>query len=144
MRRRIVSSLFQNMDAPPMHFAVGMICAGILWLPVLLVRPDWWIYMPLVMTAGGVWAEGPDLPLIAAEYPSLPGSTLIRGQDWSDALHGKWANLFFFHGWIDRGGDGGMLRGWAITLALYAAWIVVLIGYIVRLRRHVAEASGGG
>jgi hypothetical protein len=130
------------MDAPPMHFAVGMICGGLLWLPVLLVRPRWWIYMPLVMTAGGLWAEGPDLPLIPIEYPSIPGSSLLRGHGWSDTLHGEWANLFFFHGWIDRGGEGGMLKGWVITIALYAGWIVVLIGYIFRLRRSRPQATG--
>jgi len=124
----------RNLDSPPMHFAVGMLCAGASWLLVVVFRPRWWVYGPLAMTIGGLWAEGPDLPLLFAYYPSLPGSRWISGQRWSDALHKDWANLFFFHGWIDKSGDGGTTRGMAITIALYTVWIVVLVAYIHWLR----------
>jgi hypothetical protein len=115
-----------NWDSPQMHFAVGMVCAGALWLLVLLARPAWWVYLPLVMTAGGLWAEGPDLPLLFKYYPSL-GLGLVRGQHLSETLHGRWANLFFFHGWIDRSGDGGALRGWVIATVLYNACFLALL-----------------
>lgn len=133
----MIASLLKNLDSPPGHFAVGMVCAMVLWLPVVAFRPRWWLYTPLVMTLGGLWAEGPDLPLLFKYYPSLIGGT-PRGEGLSNTLHGKWADVFFFHGTIDRSGDGGMLKGWALTIGLYAAWSAVLIGYALLLRRRMA------
>ena len=133
-----MAALFHNMNSPQMHFAVGMICSGALWLLVLVVRPGWWHYMPLVMTAGGVWAEGPDLLLLFKYYPSIHLG-LIDGEPLSETLHGKWANLFFFHGWIDQSGDGDAVRGWVISVVLYTFWIAVLIAYVARLRRRGAK-----
>ena len=123
-------SWMQNLDSPPIHFAVGMLCSGVLWVFVLLFWPRLWIYWPLVMTAGGIWAEGPDLPLLTKFYPSLRLGHWISGAAWSRALHEGWPNLFFFHGWIDRSGDGGAGWGWAITVAIYAGWIAILVAYI--------------
>jgi hypothetical protein len=130
--------LIHNMDSPQMHFAVGMLCAGLIWLLVLLVRPAWWLYMPLVMTGGGLWAEGPDLPLLFHYYPSLRVAGWIRGNGWSESLHAWWPNLFFFHGWIDQSGDGGAVRGWVIALVLYVVWIAILLVYAHWLRGQAA------
>lgn len=121
-----MESWFRNMDSPPMHFAVGMVCGGALWMLVVLIRPRWWVYTPIAMTLGGLWAEGPDLPLLFHYYPSL-SPDWVRGNGWSEALHGKWANLFFFHGWIDTSGEGSMVRGWALTIALYGGWCAVFM-----------------
>lgn len=134
-----MQGLIHNMDSLQMHFAVGMLGAGLIWLLVLLVRPAWWLYMPLVMTGGGLWAEGPDLPLLFKYYPSVPGSRWLGGQGLSEALHnGGWANVFFFHGWIDQSGDGGAVRGWVIALVLYVVWIAILLVYAHWLRGQAA------
>ena len=134
---------FHQMDSPPMHFAVGMLCTGAIWLLVLPFRPRWWLYMPLVMTAGGIWAEGPDLPLAAKYYPSVPGAGWISSQHLSEVLHGEWANLFFFHGWIDQSGNGGSERGWAIALSLYNLWLLVFVAreWARRRRQRLEEAE---
>jgi len=134
-----MAAWFHDMDSPPMHFAVGMLCSGVLWLLVLMLRPRWWLAMPLVMTAGGIWAEGPDIPMAAKYYPSLPGAKWISDQAFSTTLHGDWANLFFFHGWIDQSGTGGFDRGMAIIIAIYVFWIVVLTAYVRPLRRRVRQ-----
>jgi hypothetical protein len=125
----------QNLDSPPMHFAVGMLCSGVLWLVLLLLWPRLWIYWPLVMTAGGVWAQGPDVPLLAKFYPGVFAHRGLGGQSLSETLHdGWWANLFFFHGWIDQSGDGGAVRGWAIAVALYTISVGALVIYAHWLR----------
>jgi hypothetical protein len=131
-----VSGWFSRMDSPPMHFAVGMVCGGAIWLLVCLVRRRWWVYGPLAMTLGGIWAEGPDVPQLAAMYPSIPGARWISNQHLSTKLHGDWANVFFFHGWIDRTETGGYDRGFAIAVALYLAWSVALIWAIRRRNRR--------
>jgi len=125
----------QNIDSPAMHFAVGMVCGGTLWLLVLLVRPRWWLYMPLAMTAGGVWAEGPDLPAVVREFLSLLATSWTHGREWREAMHAGCPNVFFFHGLIDKTGTGGGTHGFAIAATLYTAWIIILIAYIRRLRR---------
>lgn len=134
-------SWLHNADSPPMHFAVGMLCAGAIWMVVLLVRPRWWLYMPLAMTAGGIWAEGPDIPLLAKYYPSLPGVHRVRGQARSESLHGEGADLFFFHGSIDRSGNGGSTRGCAIAVGLYNAWLCLFVAreWMRRRRRRRRE-----
>ncbi|MBL7140966.1 MAG: hypothetical protein ISS74_08660 [Planctomycetes bacterium] len=138
-----MAAWFHNIDSPPMHFAVGMLCSGALWLCVLLVRPRWWLVMPLVMTAGGIWAEGPDIPMAAKYYPSIPGTQWISDQALSTTLHGEWANLFFFHGWLDRSGAGGADRGMAVIIAVYVFWTLVLTVYAHRLRRLRHDAEVG-
>ncbi|MBE3123385.1 MAG: hypothetical protein IMZ65_01105 [Planctomycetes bacterium] len=105
------------------------------------MRPRWWLYMPLVMTAGGIWAEGPDIPLLAKYYPSLPGVHRVRGQARSESLHGEGADLFFFHGSIDRSGNGGSTRGCAIAVGLYNAWLCLFVAreWMRRRRRRRRE-----
>jgi hypothetical protein len=125
----------QNIDSPSIHFAVGMVCGGAIWLLVLLVRPRWWLYMPLAMMVGGLWAEGPDLPGIFKEFPSLAVADWIHGRQWREAMHAGWPNVFFFHGLIDKTGTGGGTYGFAIAATLYTAWIIILVAYIRRLRR---------
>jgi len=132
----------QHMDSPQMHFAVGMLCAGAIWLVVISLRPRWWLYMPLVMTAGGIWAEGPDIPLMAKYYPNLPGVHRMQDDALSETLHTQRPNVFFFHGWIDRSGTGGSDRGWAVVLGLYNAWLCVFVAREwLRRRRGRRETS---
>ena len=134
-------SWLHNADSPAMHFAVGMLCAGAIWMVVLLVRPRWWLYMPLVMTAGGLWAEGPDIPLLAKEFPNLPGVHWLGGKALSESLHNEGADLFFFHGTIDRSGNGGSVRGWAVGVGLYNAWLCLFVAreWARRRRRRRQE-----
>ena len=56
-----------------MHFAVGMCGTGVISGLAALALRRGYRWLPLAMTAGGVWALVPDMPrLFRVDFPSLP------------------------------------------------------------------------
>ena len=129
---------FSNLDSPSMHFAVGMFCAGVLCIPVLLLRPRFWPFIPLVQGLGGAFALVPDYTIILGSYPrlfsSLPDMGAVRR-----TLHGDIGNLFFFHTAIDRSGEGSFLIGFALTVLQYNVWLCIFVAHYY-LKRGAALA----
>ena len=70
------------------HFAFGVICTALLFAVVV---PQL-LYSPTLLLLGGVWAMIPD-----SHWVLLIGATTMS------ALHNSiWANIFWFHGILDR------------------------------------------
>lgn len=112
-----------------MHFAVGM-CGGgavaavggaLLRRPIRSIRG----WLPLAMTAGGVWALVPDLPRIWREdFPSLPLASVLGSKGLERWLHGI-GDLFFFHARLDAQPRELALHGLVLILLLYNAAAVL-------------------
>ena len=128
--------MLADLDSPSMHFAIGMLGTLVLCLPVLVLRPGWWPFVPLVQTVGGVFALVPDWVYVLGYYPSLPFAGSVDFWAAKSALHGPIGNLFFFHSAIDRSGEGSFLRGFVLAVAQYNAWLVLFaLGSVLRRRR---------
>lgn len=136
-----------------MHYAVGMGCAGVVTGTACLIFRRGWRFLPLAMTAGGVWALVPDMPRVFREdFPSLPFAGLLGSRSLEHALHGV-GDLFCFHGQLDTQPRELALAGLAIILILYNLSIGLLMFLEHRQRdsignrawnahRHSASARG--
>lgn len=109
-----------------MHFAMGMVGSGAIATVGALVMRRGLRWVPLWMTAGGIWACVPDMPRIFNEdFPSLPFASTLSSrplQDWLQA-HGDW---FFFHRMLDTQPREFALHGLAIILTLYTISVFFL------------------
>lgn len=109
-----------------MHFALGMAGTGaIASVGALLLRRGWrWV--PLWMTAGGIWACVPDMPRIFKEdFPNAPFAQTLSAkplQNWLNS-NGDW---FFLHRMLDDQPKEYALHGLAGILALYATSCLLL------------------
>ena len=108
-----------------MHFGVGMACSGAAAIAVVALRRRGWRWIAPVMTLGGVWALGPDLPrLLREDFPSLPFSHLfmdMRIERWLLSF----GDLFFFHRTLDSQGRDYAQHGLVLILLCYnAAWLL--------------------
>ena len=109
-----------------MHFAVGMTGAGALATVGALVLRRSLRWVPLAMTAGGIWACVPDMPRIFKEdFPSLPLAETLSAkplQQWLNA-NGDW---FFFHRTLDQQPKEYALHGLLVILVLYTISVFLL------------------
>lgn len=121
-----------------MHFAVGMAGTGaIATVGALLLRRGWrWV--PLAMTAGGLWACGPDLPrLFKEDFPNAPFAHTLSArplQAWLNT-HGDW---FFLHRMLDDQPKEYALHGLLGILLLYTVSCLALALANRRLQRRVS------
>lgn len=118
--------MLSNLDSPSSHFAVGMICSGLLMIPVLVYRFRYWVYVPIVQTLGGMFAEVPDYPKGLQYFPSLGVHRLIDTGALYETLH-TWGNLFFFHSAIDSSGRGNFLQGFVVAVVIYNFWLFIFV-----------------
>ena len=109
-----------------MHFALGMVGTGaVATIGALLLRRGMrWV--PLWMTAGGIWACVPDMPRIFKEdFPNTPFAQTLSAkplQQWLQA-NGDW---FFFHRMLDEQPREYALHGLALILMLYTVSVFFL------------------
>ena len=121
-----------------MHFALGMVGTGaVATVGALLLRRGLrWV--PMWMTAGGIWACVPDMPRVFKEdFPSTPYAETLSAkplQDWLQA-NGDW---FFFHRMFDDQPREFALHGLAIILFLYTISVFLLT---ITHRRPVPKTS---
>lgn len=109
-----------------MHFAVGMAGAGALASVGALVFRRGWRWIPLAMTAGGIWACVPDFPRIFKEdFPSLPFAQTLSGKPLQQWLHAQ-GDWFFFHRMLDEQPKEFALHGLLGILMLYTASVFLL------------------
>lgn len=119
------------------HFAVGMACSGAVTTAVCLFRRRGWHWLAPVMTLGGIWAMGPDLPrLFREDFPSLPFASVL-GQSHNERWLMQFGNLFFFHGMMDAQPKEYALHGLFAIILLYnlAALPAILSGLTRKLSR---------
>ncbi|MFK7790661.1 MAG: hypothetical protein AB8C95_14355 [Phycisphaeraceae bacterium] len=109
-----------------MHFALGMVGTGAVATVAALVIRRGLRWVPLCMTAGGIWACVPDMPRIFKEdFPSAPFASSLSSktlQDWLQA-NGDW---FFFHRSLDAQPKEYALHGLALLLLLYTVSVFLL------------------
>lgn len=110
-----------------MHFAVGMAGAGLASATVCSMFGRGWRWVPLLMTAGGIWANVPDLPRFFREdFPSLPFAATLGSKALEIWLH-DWGDVFFFHHALDCQPHEYALHGLLLILLLYNASILLLM-----------------
>lgn len=109
-----------------MHFALGMVGTGAVATVGALVLRRGLRWVPLWMTAGGIWACVPDMPRIFKEdFPNAPFAQTLSSkplQQWLQA-NGDW---FFFHRMLDGQPKEYALHGLALILMLYTISVFFL------------------
>lgn len=109
-----------------MHFAVGMAGAGAAASVAALLLRRGWRWVPMAMTAGGIWACVPDMPrLFKEDFPNAPFAEMLSAkplQDWLQA-QGDW---FFMHRSLDLQPKEFALHGLAAILFFYALSCLLL------------------
>lgn len=110
-----------------MHFAVGMAGATVITGVGCMVLRRGWRWLPLSMTAGGLWALIPDIPrLFREDFPSLPFASTLGSKDLELKLH-RMGDIFFFHKQLDIQPHEYALHGLILILLMYNLSIVVLM-----------------
>ena len=120
-----------------MHFAVGMAGAGSLASAVALVRWRGWRWLPLAMTAGGIWACVPDMPRVfRIDFPFLGFADSLGSKSLEKSLHhhGDW---FFFHRMLDAQPKEFALHGLLGILVFYTASVFFMALTLRRRERQV-------
>ena len=109
-----------------MHFAMGMVGTGAIATVGALVLRRGMRWVPLWMTAGGIWACVPDMPRIFKEdFPNAPFASTLSAkplQEWLQA-NGDW---FFLHRMLDAQPKEYALHGLALILMLYTVSVFFL------------------
>ena len=109
-----------------MHFAMGMVGTGAVAAVGALVLRRGLRWVPLWMTAGGVWACVPDMPRIFKEdFPNAPFAQTLSSkplQEWLQ-VNGDW---FIFHRVLDNQPKEFALHGLALILMLYTVSVFFL------------------
>lgn len=122
-----------------MHFALGMAGTGAVATVAALVLRRGLRWIPLAMTAGGIWACVPDMPRIFKEdFPNAPFASTLSAkplQDWLQR-HGDW---FFFHRSLDAQPKEYALHGLALLLLLYTVSIFFLT--VTHRRPHRSDTE---
>ncbi|MEM9111132.1 MAG: hypothetical protein AAGC72_14020 [Planctomycetota bacterium] len=109
-----------------MHFALGMVGAGAAATAGALVLRRGLRWVPLWMTAGGVWACVPDMPRIFKEdFPNAPFAQTLSAKPLQQWLQAN-GDLFFFHRMLDSQPKEYALQGLAIILTLYTLSVLFL------------------
>lgn len=111
------------MAVPIAHFATGMaVPFGLAALIRLFGRRKphpGIVYVPVAMLACGVWAVLPKVLGTAAPPLGRLCHVPVLG------------DVFFFYATLSRVESGGSAWG---TLAFVGMWVVVIVGYLIRLR----------
>jgi hypothetical protein len=122
-----------------MHFGVGMAGAGLATAGAASLLVRGWRWVPLAMTAGGLWAIVPDLPRFFREdFPGLPFAAMLGSKPLEVWLH-EWGDLFFFHRALDTQPNEYALHGLLLILLLYNAAVVLLMALESRARRRLSR-----
>ena len=109
-----------------MHFAVGMAGAGAMATVGALMLRRGMRWVPLWMTAGGIWACVPDMPRIFKEdFPSLPLAETLSAKPLQQWLNAN-GDLFFFHRMLDQQPKEFALHGLLGILILYTVSVFLL------------------
>ncbi|MBL4701385.1 MAG: hypothetical protein JKX85_09010 [Phycisphaeraceae bacterium] len=110
-----------------MHFAVGMAGATAITGVSCMVMRRGWRWLPLSMTAGGLWALIPDLPRIFREdFTGLPFASTLGSKSLELKLH-RMGDVFFFHKQLDIQPHEYALHGLIMILLMYNVSIVALM-----------------
>ena len=110
-----------------MHFAVGMAGAAVITGVGCMIMRRGWRWLPLSMTAGGLWALIPDLPrLFREDFTSLPFASTLGSKALEIKLH-RMGDIFFFHKQLDIQPHEYALHGLIMILLMYNAAIGVLM-----------------
>ena len=124
-----------------MHFAVGMGCGGALAGTACLVFRRGWRFLPLAMTAGGIFAVLPDMPRFFREdFPSLPFAGVLGLKSFERFLH-RYGDLFCFHAQLDAQPKEYALAGLGIILILYNMALGLLMFLEHRQRNSVGNRA---
>lgn len=119
-----------------MHFAAGMIGGGVLGVVGCAITRRGWRWLPLAMTAGGIWALIPDSPrLFREDFPRLGLAQSLGSKDLERWIH-SFGDLFFLHARLDAQPREYALHGLALILLLYNASIVISLIADARRRRR--------
>lgn len=122
-----------------MHFALGMVGAGAAATVGALVLRRGLRWVPLCMTAGGIWACVPDMPRIFKEdFPNAPFAQTLSAKPLRDWLQAN-GDFFFFHRMLDTQPREYALHGLAIILTLYT----VCLFFLTITHRRPAQAPAG-
>ena len=109
-----------------MHFALGMVGTGAATTIAALVFRRGLRWVPLAMTAGGIWACIPDMPRIFKEdFPNAPFAQALSAKPLQQWLQAN-GDLFFFHRMLDEQPKEYALHGLAIILLLYSVSVFFL------------------
>jgi hypothetical protein len=110
-----------------MHFAVGMAGATVITGVGCMVLRRGWRWLPLSMTAGGLWAVIPDVPrLFREDFTWLPFASTLGSKAMELKLH-RMGDIFFFHKQLDIQPKEYALHGLILMLLMYNIAIVVLM-----------------
>ncbi|HAI12728.1 MAG TPA: hypothetical protein DCM28_13555 [Phycisphaerales bacterium] len=110
-----------------MHFAVGMAGATVATGVGCMIMRRGWRWLPLSMTAGGLWAVIPDAPrLFREDFPWLPFAQTLGSKSLELKLH-RMGDFFFFHKQLDIQPNEYALHGLLLMLLMYNIAIVVLM-----------------
>ncbi|MEM9347734.1 MAG: hypothetical protein AAGB26_14070 [Planctomycetota bacterium] len=109
-----------------MHFALGMVGTGAAATVGALVLQRGLRWVPLCMTAGGIWACVPDMPRIFREdFPNAPFAQTLSSKPLQQWLQAN-GDVFFFHRMLDSQPKEYALHGLAIILTLYTLSVLFL------------------
>lgn len=124
-----------------MHYAVGMGCAGALAGTASLICRRGWRFLPLAMTAGGIWALLPDIPRFFREdFPNLPFAQTLGLKSFERFCH-RWGDLFFFHARLDSQPKEYALAGLGVIVLLYNMAICLLLFLEYRQRNSIGNRA---
>lgn len=109
-----------------MHFAFGMAGAGALASVGALLLRRGWRWVPMAMTAGGIWACVPDFPRVFKEdFPNLPYAQQLSSKPLAQWLDDQ-GNWFFLHRMLDEQPKEFALHGLLGILTLYTLSVFLL------------------
>lgn len=109
-----------------MHFALGMVGTGAATTVAALICRRGLRWVPLCMTAGGIWACVPDMPRIFREdFPNAPFAQTLSAKPLQQWLQAN-GDFFFFHRMLDDQPKEYALHGLAMILVLYTLSLVFL------------------
>ncbi|MAX25443.1 MAG: hypothetical protein CMJ19_13160 [Phycisphaeraceae bacterium] len=117
-----------------MHFAVGMAGATVATGVGCMIMRRGWRWLPLSMTAGGIWAVIPDMPrLFREDFPWLPFAQTLGSKSLELKLH-RMGDIFFFHKQLDMQPHEYALHGLILMLVMYniAIGVLMLLEYCQR------------
>ncbi len=124
-----------------MHFAAGMCGASVIGGAVSLIWRRGYRFLPLAMTAGGLWAMIPDLPrLFREDFPTMPLAKTLGSSHLERQLHAM-GDLFFFHARLDSQPHEYALLGLFTTIVLYNISIILMLILEYRQRNSIANRS---
>jgi hypothetical protein len=115
-----------------------MACSGGLGLAACVTLRRGWRWIPLVMTAGALWAIVPDMPrLFRVDFPSLGLASTLGSMNLERTLH-LWGDVFFFHHALDLQPKEYALLGVAGMFFCFTASIIGLM-ILERRQYHLAQ-----